>query len=114
MQEDERRRPLGIGEGIRNGVGVLSALASTLADTVEEVITSDAAPERARRAVEDAVGGAQEALFELRERLDVVSRRDFEELRSAVAELSRRVDELEGRPPAASDHLLPPQTPESG
>jgi hypothetical protein len=40
----------------------------------------------------------------------VVPRRHLDELRAAVAELSRRVDALEGRGPVPPDHRLPGDT----
>src|SRR5690625_6167184 len=57
----------------------------------------DLAPERAKEAVRKTMRKAQEAVGETRERLDFVPRREFEALQEEVAELRRRLSELEGR-----------------
>jgi polyhydroxyalkanoate synthesis regulator phasin len=111
-RQDEKKR-MGLGEGIRSGIGILSALKEAVEESIQEAVDrGDLSPDRAKEAVQGAMRRAQEAMQDtfgdVRERLDVVPRREFDELRAAVAELSRRVDELEGRPPVAPDHLLPP------
>lgn len=108
----ETGRRMGIGEGVRTGVGVLTALKEAVEETINEAMArGDLSPERAREAVQTAFQRAQETVQgtveDVRGRLDVIPRREFDELRAAVAELSRRLDALEGRPPAESDHLLP-------
>ena len=115
MSEQEsgaRRRPPGIGEGVRTGVGILSAFRDAIEETIRETMeNSDTRPERARELLNDALARAQDALGEVRERLDVVPRRDFDALRAEVAELRRRLDALEGRaPPPASPLILPAST----
>ncbi len=117
MSEQEsgaRRRPPGIGDGIRTGVGILAAFRDAIEETIKETMeNSDARPERARELLNDAIARAQEALGDVRERLDVVPRRDFDALRAEVAELRRRLDALEGRappPPASGQLVLPAST----
>ena len=109
---DDKKRP-GIGEGIRSGLGILSALKQAVEETIQEAVDrGDLKPERARDAVQGAMQRMQAALGDtfgdVKERLDVIPRREFDELRAAVAEMSRRLDALEGRPAVPSDHLLPP------
>jgi polyhydroxyalkanoate synthesis regulator phasin len=109
---DEKKR-MGLGEGIKSGIGILAALKDAVEETIQEAVDrGDLSPERAKDAVQGAMRRAQDALQDtfgdVRERLDVIPRREFDELRAAVAELSRRVDALEGRLPVQPDHLLPP------
>lgn len=116
-------RKMGIGEGIRTGIGVLAALRQAVEETIQEASGGDLSPDKAKEAIQEALRRAQDTVGDVRERLDVIPRREFDELRAAVAELSRRVDVLEGRKPAEPDHLLPaagetvtatgPQTPAS-
>ncbi|MDB4947368.1 MAG: hypothetical protein JWM27_17 [Gemmatimonadetes bacterium] len=108
MADEQKKRP-GIGEGIKSGIGILAALKDAVEESIQEAVDrGDLKPERATDAVQGAMRRAQEAFGDMRERMDVIPRREFDELRAAVAELSRRLDALEGRPPVPSDHLLPP------
>ncbi|HWK89418.1 MAG TPA: hypothetical protein VNP72_05460, partial [Longimicrobium sp.] len=84
MDEGPRRRP-GIGEGIRSGIGLLTAFKDAVEETIQEAMArGDLSPERARQALGDALARAQETVGEVRERLDVVPRRDFDALRAEV------------------------------
>ncbi len=105
---DDRPPPRGgITEGIRTGLGVLAAFRDAIEETIEEAVArGDLSPERAKNAVRDAAGRIQVSLEEVRERLDVIPRREFEALKLEVDELRRRVEALEGRatpPPALTD-----------
>lgn len=109
---DEQRRTMGIGEGIQTGIGVLTALKQAVEETIRKTIddateSGDVSADKARDIVREALRRAEDAVGEVRERLDVIPRREFDELRSAVADLASRVAALEGRPPADADHLLP-------
>ncbi|HET6232710.1 MAG TPA: hypothetical protein VFE05_21725 [Longimicrobiaceae bacterium] len=109
MAEDQQRKRPGIGEGLRAGIGVLTAVKQAVEETFQEAVDrGDLAPDKAKDAVSAVFQRAQDAIGDVRERMDVVPRREFDELRAAVAELSRRLAALEGRPPVPSDHLLPP------
>ena len=108
QQGGDAGRRMGIGEGVKTGIGVLSALRDAVEETINEAMArGDLSPERAREAVQTAFRRAQDTVGDVRERLDVIPRREFDELRAAVASLSARLDALEGRGPADSDHLLP-------
>lgn len=97
MAEQGGRRP-GIGEGIRTGIGILAAFREALEEQIQEASArGDLSADRAREVLGDALTRAQDALGDVRERLDVVPRRDFDVLRAEVAELRRRLDALEGR-----------------
>ena len=96
MSEEQRKRP-GIGEGIRTGIGVLTAFKEAVEETLQEAVDrGDLKPERAKQALTDALTRAQGAVGgavgDVRERLDCVSRKEFDELRAEVAELRRRLD----------------------
>ena len=95
----EERRP-GVGEGIRTGIGILSALKEAIEETLQEAIDrGDLSQERAKATMKEAVQRVQVSLDEARERLDVVPRREFDELRSEVDGLKRRLDRLEAPGP---------------
>ncbi|HEY0152900.1 MAG TPA: hypothetical protein VGB92_12940 [Longimicrobium sp.] len=93
MTDEQRKRPAGIGEGIRTGIGVLTAFKEAIEETIQETVDrGDLKPERAKQALTDALTRAQGAVGDVRERLDFVSRKEFDELRAEVAELRRRLD----------------------
>lgn len=104
---EQQRRP-SIGEGIRTGIGVLSALKEAIEETIQEAgERGDLSPQRAKEFLGDALHRAQDAAGEVRDRLDLVPRREFDALRAEVDDLRRRLDELAGRPRPA----LPPAGP---
>lgn len=106
MADEQRRRP-GIGEGIRSGIGMLTAVKEAIEDTIREASErGDLKPERARQFLDDALGRAQEAVGGVRERLDFVPRREFDELKAEVEELRRRLDAYTG--PSSATLALPP------
>lgn len=96
MSEDQGR-PKDAGEAIREGIrsitGMLGALKEAIEDTFDELrgVDSDAA-EGSETASASAFRKAQETVEEVRERLDFVTRREFEALRKEVEELRARLD----------------------
>ena len=103
-QTGERPGGRRVSDGIKQGLGVLSALK----DAIEEAINDarergDLTPERAREAVRSAMGRVQEAAGDARERLDFVSRKDFDQLKDQLAELKVRLENLERRAAQAPD-----------
>ena len=108
---DEQRRS-GIGEGLRAGIGILTAFKEAIEETIDEAAArNDLRPERAKEALTGALSRAQGAFDDVRERLEVVPRREFEALRGEVEALRRRVERLEGEGPALS---LPSAGPGAG
>jgi len=96
MSEEQRGRA-SIGEGLRAGIGILTAFKEAIEETIDEAAArNDLRPERAKEALTGALSRAQDAFGDVRERLDVVPRREFEALRLELEELRRRVDRLEG------------------
>lgn len=91
----DEKRP-GIGEGIRTGIGMLAAFKEAVEETLQEAIDrGDLTQERARATLRDTMGRVQESLDDARERFDVASRRELDELRAEVRALRDRVDRLE-------------------
>jgi polyhydroxyalkanoate synthesis regulator phasin len=90
------RGPGGVGDGVRTGIGILSAVRDALEETFGELLEgSDLSADRARQLVRDAGQRVQSGLEEARVRLDFVPREELEQLRREMAELKRRVDLLE-------------------
>jgi polyhydroxyalkanoate synthesis regulator phasin len=105
---DAQRRPT-IGEGIRSGIGVLTALKEAIEETIQEASTrGDLSPDRAREFLGTALHRAQDVAGEVKDRLDLVPRREFDALRAEVDAFAARLEALEGRPRPA----LPPVGPE--
>ena len=96
---DERKGARGrVSDGIRQGLGVLSALKDALEETITEARErGDLSPDRAKDALRSALNRAQEAAGEARERFDFVPQRDFDQLRDKVEEMSVRLENLERR-----------------
>lgn len=85
-------------EGIRAGLGILSALKDAIEETVEDMLDrGELSQERAREAVRTTMDRAQEAFEDARSRFDFVLRSEFDELAEDVRELRRRVERLEAR-----------------
>ena len=98
MMEEQRPRPT-IGGGIRSGIGILSAFRDAIEETIQDAVDrNDLRPERAREAMGTALERMQGAFDEMRERVDVVPRKEFDALRAEVEELRRRVEQLSGGP----------------
>ncbi len=97
-----------IGEGVRSGLGILTAFKEAIEETIQDAVDKgELSPERARDTMRTASRRVQDGIEEARERLDLVPRRDFDRLREEVAELRRRLDALEPAlalppPPGAS------------
>lgn len=105
--EQQGGRRMSIGEGIRSGIGVLTAFKEAIEETIQEVAErGDLKPERAKEFLGEALHRAQDAVGDVRERLDFVPRREFEALLNEVEELRRRLDALEGKGSAGTEHTL--------
>jgi polyhydroxyalkanoate synthesis regulator phasin len=97
MSEEQKRRP-GIGEGIRSGIGVLTAVKEAIEETIREAgDRGDLKPERARQFLNEALGRAQDAVGDVRERLDFVPRKEFDDLKAEVEALRARLDVHSGQ-----------------
>lgn len=99
-EKKDRRNNVGddVREGIRAGLGILSALKDAIEETVEDMLDrGELSQERAREAVHTTMERAQEAFEDARSRFDFVLRSDFDDLAEDVRELRRRVERLEAR-----------------
>lgn len=115
MTEDRKSTRTKVSDGIKQGIGVLSAFKDALEETITEARErGDLSPERAKEVMKSALHKAQEAAEGARERLDFVAQKEFDALADAVEALRRRVDALEerlsgGEPagPAPGDPTVP-------
>jgi polyhydroxyalkanoate synthesis regulator phasin len=95
---EEQNKQGGISEGIRSGIGILTAFKDALEETIQEAMNrGDLTPDRAKQAVQDTMRRMQHGFDEARERLDFVPRKEFEALQSQLVELRSRIDALERR-----------------
>lgn len=110
--QDTQGRRMSIGEGIRSGIGVLTAFKEAIEETIQEASSrGDLSPDRAKQFLGDALHKAQDAVGEVRERLEWVPRKEFEALQAEVAELRRRLDAVDGRGGEATALLAAPSGP---
>lgn len=119
MAEDQGRNRSSMGdevrEGIRAGLGILSALKDAIEETVQDMMDrGELSPERAREAVRTTMDRAQNAFEDARTRLDFVPRREFEALRAEVAALTGRLDRHMAESGAHHDHGSATPGPGSG
>jgi len=98
-EHDERQRQGAkekVSEGIRQGIGVLSAFKEALEETIHEARErGDLSADRARQVMKDALDRAQAAAGDAKVRFDFAHQSDFEALRAEVAALRARVEVLE-------------------
>lgn len=100
MTEEHSRRNTasGIGDGIRSGIGILTAFKDALEETIQEAMDrGELSPDRARQAMRDTLHRFQESVDDARERFDFVPRKEFETVQSQVIDLRARVEALERR-----------------
>lgn len=85
------------GDGIKQGIGVLSGFKDALEETIQEARDrGDLSSDRAKEVMKEALDRAQSAADGARERLDFANQTELEMLRKAVDDLSARVAALEG------------------
>jgi polyhydroxyalkanoate synthesis regulator phasin len=94
---DQQKPSDGIRDGLKAGIGILAALKDAIEETIDEMrARGDITPERAKEAVRSTMQRAQEAMGDAREKLDFVSRKEFDVLKDEVAELRTRLAAHEG------------------
>jgi polyhydroxyalkanoate synthesis regulator phasin len=87
-----------VSDGIKQGIGVLSAFKDALEETINEARErGDLSAERAKEVMKDALSRAQEAAGGAKERLDFVTQREFDALGDVVEGIRGRVAALEDR-----------------
>jgi len=101
QQEQKRSTRAKMSDGIRQGIGVLSAFKDALEETIQEARDrGDLSSERAKELMKDALARAQSAADDARERLDFVHQKEFDQLKDTVEELRDRLGVLEARVPS--------------
>lgn len=97
MTDDKKSTKDKVSDGIKQGIGVLSAFKDALEETISEARErGDLSPERAKEVMRSALTKAQEAAGEARERLDFVSQKEFDALALRVAALEEKLRGAEG------------------
>ena len=100
-QRGTRRR---MSDGIKQGIGVLSAFKDALEETIQEARErGDLSTDRAKSVMKDALERAQSAASGAREKLDFAHQGELETLREEIRALQERMEVLEGRVSALSD-----------
>ena len=90
-QDADRSHRDRVSDGIKHGIGVLSAFRDALEETINEARErGDLSTDRAKEVMRSALDKAQDAAEGAKERLDLVSQ-------SELAALTARVDELQAR-----------------
>lgn len=96
--EESRSAREKVSDGIKQGIGVLSAFRDALEETITEARErGDLSSDRAKDVMKGALHKAQEAAEGARERLDLVAQKDFDSLGAAVEAVRERVSALEAR-----------------
>jgi polyhydroxyalkanoate synthesis regulator phasin len=91
-----RSRTGRMGDGIRQGIGVLSAFKDALEETIHEARErGDLSADRAKEVMKEALEKAQSAAEGAKERLDFARQEELDELTGALASLRTRVSALE-------------------
>ena len=87
-----------MGDGIKQGLGVLSAFKEALEETIQEARErGDLSTDRAKEVMKGALEKAQAAASGARERLDFVNQSEMEAVEATLASLRSRVAALEER-----------------
>ncbi|MCG6957883.1 MAG: hypothetical protein LJF04_17975 [Gemmatimonadetes bacterium] len=98
MAEEKKSARTKVSDGIRQGIGVLSAFKDALEETINEARErGDLSTDRAKEVMKTALHRAQEAAEGARERLDFVNQKEFDGLRAVVDDVKDRVSALEQR-----------------
>jgi len=97
MTEDKKGAKEKVSDGIKQGIGVLSAFKDALEETIREAKErGDLSTERAREVMKEALEKAQSAAEDARGRLDFVTQNEYDGLKGAVDLIKERVSALEG------------------
>jgi polyhydroxyalkanoate synthesis regulator phasin len=95
MADEQRRTDPGdtFREGVRAVTGILGAFKDAIEQTLNDFSErGDIAPDKAKEAARDAMKRAQDAMEDVRGRLDFVTRREFDTLKAELGELRRQVE----------------------
>ena len=96
MTEEKKGTKQKVSDGIKQGIGVLSAFKEALEETIQEAKEKgDLSADRAREVMKEALERAQSAAEGAKERLDFVTQKEFDGLGGAVDLIKERVAALE-------------------
>ena len=99
MSEEKKKRR-GVSDGLRQGLGALSAMRDAIEETISEARDrGDLSADRAKHAMRRALDRAQSAAGDARERFDFPTQKDFDALEARVAAVESHL----GIEPAVSD-----------
>jgi polyhydroxyalkanoate synthesis regulator phasin len=96
MADDGQRRP-DPADALRDGVRAVGGILGAFKDAIEQTFNDlseqgDISPERARDAARDAMKRAQDAMDDMRGRVDFVTRREFDSLRAELDVVKTQVE----------------------
>ncbi len=107
---EQQKASDGIRDGFKAGIGILAALKDAIEETIDEMRErGELSPERAKEAVRSTMARAQEAIGDVRDKLDTVSRKEFDALKDEVGELRTRLAAHEG---GTKEHAAAASVPE--
>jgi polyhydroxyalkanoate synthesis regulator phasin len=98
MSDEKKTTRAKVSDGIKQGIGVLSAFKDALEETINEARErGDLSSDRAKEVMKGALHRAQEAAEGARGRLDFVTQKEFDSLGDAVERIKERLSALEAR-----------------
>ena len=114
--EDHGRSRRGrMGDGIRQGIGVLSAFKEALEETIQEARDrGDLSTDRAKEVMREALDRAQNAAEDAREKFDFAAQGDLEQTRSELDGLKAGLQALQERVRALEEEVLGSGSAEQG
>jgi polyhydroxyalkanoate synthesis regulator phasin len=96
VTDDKKSAREKVSDGIKQGIGVLSAFRDALEETINEARErGDLSTDRAKEVMKDALHKAHEAAEGAKERLDFVTQSEFDTLSETVERVKDRVGALE-------------------
>ncbi len=96
MSEEKKGAKNKVSDGIKQGIGVLSAFKEALEETIQETKErGDLPTERAREIMKSALEKAHAVAEDARERLDFATQNELDSLKGTVDTIKERVSALE-------------------
>ena len=100
MTEEKKGARAKVSDGIKQGIGVLSAFKDALEETINEARErGDLSADRAKEVMKDALSRAQGAAAGAKERLDFVTQKELDALGDVVEGIRERVAALAASEP---------------
>ena len=97
-RKDDGARSGRMGDGIRQGIGVLNAFKDALEETIQEARErGDLSTDRAKEVMKETLEKAQTAAGEAKDKLDFANQAEVEAVRGAIDSIQERVSALEAR-----------------